>query len=1222
LFSGGINQTSSYLPFDFTSYPDPKMKLWGTKAISWDSFEDFEFTKAYAHTWDMFDYHNDWLGGFSLYSLQYGDRIRVSSLTNGIVMAETDLPPNNYLDLNEAAEQLNDSIDENISRFNYVVRGYSDLPLYYNQSGSSISPDLGTNPGPKNILSSFFKIPTYSPVLFTPTGLSWDGDGDIWVTGQDVIKFDGLNFTVYDSSNSPLPGVGLLTNCIKIDKNDVKWIGIENDLIPLVKINERDPSQSLSYSVNDFLDSGGNPVVYAVPSSIKAIEINPQTGDIFAAFISGSSPSYDGLLYYDGYSKSWSLLTSFNSNLPSVTIRDLRLEYYDLNKWYLWIATDQGLSRFNGIDFKNYDTNNSGIPSNDVYSIELDKLNHKWIGTSSGIVYWDHLRWAVWNNATNPELTPGNVTNIVETENANIWFTVDTASSPVDNELFFFDGYFFTKVLYRNDGTSLISPCPNFYGKSALSAPWKTIKNGEITYPKNLIFVTNQGEIGKLDYIIPHIHATSKFEGTPGWDFVYHETSVPLPAIQYVYNSGIGSSQLNFNFIVGPLYDNITLDSDSTRPIMPSVDRYSWAKPNWTRYNVDYLKDQFPSLDLDNVFLYAPLRDIIKGKATKEAYWRNSQIERIIQKQSRELFENFEWVITLGNTSVDQGVKVTVDSEGDIIVIGDYNGSIFMGEVNNIGAQDIYLNSVDPSVFVAKYNKVGVIQWARAINPLTGSQLNARSIVTDANSNIYVVLDDNITGFIQINKYNSSGVLLNSLNVPVSPVQLISDIKVDSYENIYICGEFEGILPLGIFSLSSVGLTSGFIAKLDSTLSFVWSKKLETTFFSSGLELGILKEDYLYVTGLFTSDVDLGAVSLSGSGSPDMFVGKFLTSDGTCLWAESFANNSSTSFSNPSITVDPKGHILLTGSFTGTIEIENKTISSFPSTTDIFVIKLLSTGKLVWMKMCGGVSGDQAFDIESDSEENVYITGSYTGTAYFSPDEVISRGGTDIYLTKFNKDGTLIDIVTAGGINNDKGADLVLDENENIYITGYFTGAGADFSQYVTSSPQGGSIDAFLGKIPKERFQNGFKIGSVQSWTGSHSWSWKEEKLYEQEFEIPLASTIFINPIDSLIPGKRNHVWILVDSETEEEIVNVRKTPYFIWTFLKPGFYNISCRLQDANGNFYETTHKGKIRVVDHKTPFAGDLKPDLVNPEDFLKRSIYESRAEAGFPPLSKFEV
>ena len=254
-------------------------------------------------------------------------------------------------------------------------------------------------------------------------------------------------------------------------------------------------------------------------------------------------------------------------------------------------------------------------------------------------------------------------------------------------------------------------------------------------------------------------------------------------------------------------------------------------------------------------------------------------------------------------------------------------------------------------------------------------------------------------------------------------------------------------------------------------------------------------------------------------------------------------------------------------------------------------------------------------------DENVYITGSYTSPAYFSPEEIESRGGTDIYLTKFNKDGLLVDIVTAGGINNDSGADLVLDKEENIYITVYFEGE-SEFSPYVILSPPGGNLDAFLGKIPKERFKEGNKIGSVQSWLGSHAWSWKEEKFYRDEFEIPLATTIFINPIDSLIPGKKDHIWTLSDTETGEVIVKIRKSPYFIWTFLNPGFYSIACELQDANGNIYETSHSGKIRVIDHKEAFAGDLKPEVVNPNDYLLRTIYYDRKELGFPPISRFEI
>ena len=544
-----------------------------------------------------------------------------------------------------------------------------------------------------------------------------------------------------------------------------------------------------------------------------------------------------------------------------------------------------------------------------------------------------------------------------------------------------------------------------------------------------------------------------------------------------------------------------------------------------------------------------------------------------------------------------------------------------MGEVNNIGTQDVYLTSADSGVYISKYNKGGVLQWARSISTTSPQgPIYARSVITDANSNVYVASDNNLTGFIEIDKYNSSGLLLNTVNIPISPDQFLGDIKVDKYENIYICGGFQGTLNLGIHTLTS-SQDVGFIAKMDSTLNFVWAKELDSTTYSRAYELTIMNESDIYITGLFQNDIDLGAISLTGVGIPDMFVGKFYSGDGACIWAESFAYDASTSFVSPSICLDPKGHILITGSFQGTMSIQNSKITSFPGYDDIFVVKILSTGKLIWLKMCGGAAGDTSHDIESDSEENVYITGSYTSGSYFSPEEIDSRGGTDIYLTKFNKDGTLVDIVTAGGINNDSGADLVLDAEENIYITGYFEGE-AEFSPYVVMSPPGGSLDAFLGKIPKQRFNPGYKIGAVQSWLGSHSWSWKEEKFFQDEFEIPLATTIFINPIDSLVPGKKDHIWTLTDTETGEVIAKIRKTPYFIWTFVNPGFYTISCELQDANGNLYQTEHKGKIRVIDHKDPAAGDLIPEIVNPEDYLLRSIYYDRKEMGFPPLSKFEI
>ncbi len=52
------------------------------------------------------------------------------------------------------------------------------------------------------------------------------------------------------------------------------------------------------------------------------------------------------------------------------------------NKGFIWIATDKGLSRFDGAFFKNY-TIKDGLPSNDIWDIEITPDNKIWYFTRS-----------------------------------------------------------------------------------------------------------------------------------------------------------------------------------------------------------------------------------------------------------------------------------------------------------------------------------------------------------------------------------------------------------------------------------------------------------------------------------------------------------------------------------------------------------------------------------------------------------------------------------------------------------------------------------------------------------------------------------------------------------------------------------------------------------------------------------------------------------------------
>jgi hypothetical protein len=275
-----------------------------------------------------------------------------------------------------------------------------------------------------------------------------------------------------------------------------------------------------------------------------------------------------------------------------------------------------------------------------------------------------------------------------------------------------------------------------------------------------------------------------------------------------------------------------------------------------------------------------------------------------------------------------------------------------MGAVNNVAAQDVFLNTTQPNVFVAKYNQGGVLQWATSTAPSPSLGEVAASLTTDQYGNIYVVTNTLTTSF-NFYKYNYSGDLVNSNTITSTNLE-ITDIKADKYEALYISGGFIGSLVLGPVTLTNPGANQiGYIVKLDSQLDAVWGKSIgDGTYANKVTSISLLGEEFIYSTGTFDTLADFGnGVQLPGLGAPDAFIYKQDVANGNSIWAKSLAKDALTSFTNSTLSLDPKGHILVAGSFDGTITLEGKDLSSFPGTTDIFVIKLTPTGKLIWMKM-------------------------------------------------------------------------------------------------------------------------------------------------------------------------------------------------------------------------------------------------------------------------------
>lgn len=103
--------------------------------------------------------------------------------------------------------------------------------------------------------------------------------------------------------------------------------------------------------------------------------------------------------------------------LPSGSLFDMVQDSTGL----YWIASDDGLIKFDGAHFELISTANSGIASNRLRCLAFDRHGKLWIGTwDAGICVWDGLNWKNYNQVNSPLTSP--IINDIAIDTANrIW---------------------------------------------------------------------------------------------------------------------------------------------------------------------------------------------------------------------------------------------------------------------------------------------------------------------------------------------------------------------------------------------------------------------------------------------------------------------------------------------------------------------------------------------------------------------------------------------------------------------------------------------------------------------------------------------------------------------------------------------------------------------------------------------------------------------------------
>lgn len=119
-----------------------------------------------------------------------------------------------------------------------------------------------------------------------------------------------------------------------------------------------------------------------------------------------------------------------------------------------------------------------------------------------------------------------------------------------------------------------------------------------------------------------------------------------------------------------------------------------------------------------------------------------------------------------------------------------------------------------------------------------------------------------------------------------------------------------------------------------------------------------------------------------------------------------------------SVAKDAQGNIFVAGTFTGSANFGTNILVSvgFGSTIDLFVAKYDPTGQLLWVRSGGSGSQDSVNGIAVDTNGNVCIAGSVGSFPNFSGVTMNVLGSYDAFVAKYSGNGDLLWVTNFGGM--------------------------------------------------------------------------------------------------------------------------------------------------------------------------------------------------------------
>ncbi len=264
--------------------------------------------------------------------------------------------------------------------------------------------------------------------------------------------------------------------------------------------------------------------------------------------------------------------------------------------------------------------------------------------------------------------------------------------------------------------------------------------------------------------------------------------------------------------------------------------------------------------------------------------------------------------------------------------------------------------------------------------------------------------------------------------------------------------------------------------------------KVETTFNSEAggpgndqpTAVATFPDGSAVIAGFFEQTATFGNFVLTARGERDAFIAR-IDRGGAFTFAHQIGGRGDDVAFGVAALAD--GSAAVTGRFRGEAQASGTTTdltlaaAGGEADDDVFVIRYGSRGEITSGARAGGPAPDGGLGVAALGDGSIAVTGFFAGTARFGagPEavELVSAGGTDVFLARYNRRIALEQAVATGGAGDDEGTATSALADGTMLVAGRFAetatfGAGEAGETAVTAQ---GLQDGFIARHDPVNFR-------------------------------------------------------------------------------------------------------------------------------------------------------